>query len=186
MFPVSYKKALKKMLYYNKGKHIAEQPETAQPSGGPSETHDVLSIEEGGQLDLPTLPSSYFESQKGIGESIDRAETFSPTSMARFQKWVKGTEISLAQAELQQQSYHNVHTRIQEAAKRKSKSRRVNQKGGVITVENARLRQQEKAEQEKAAAIKRAQKHIETSLNKAKAALNRRGISAGKAEKQKR
>jgi len=68
MFPVSYKKALKKMHYYNKGKHIAEQPETAQPSGGASETHDIPSIEEGGQLDLPTLPSSYFESQKGIGE----------------------------------------------------------------------------------------------------------------------
>jgi len=95
--------------YYNKGNHIAEQPETAQPSGGASETHDVPSIEEGGQLDIPTLPSSYCESQKGIGEWIDRAETFSPTSRARFQKWAKGTEILLAQAELQQQSYHNVH-----------------------------------------------------------------------------
>jgi len=68
MFPVSYNKALKKIHYYNKGKHIAEYPETAQPSAGASETHDVPSIEECGQLDLPTLPSSYFESQKGIGE----------------------------------------------------------------------------------------------------------------------
>jgi len=57
------------------------------------------------------------------------------------------------------------------------------QKGGMITVENARLRQQEKAEKEKAAAIKRVQKHIQTAVNKAKAALNRCGISARKAEK---
>jgi len=48
MFPVSYQKDLKKMRYYNKGKHIAEQLETTQPSGGASETHDVPSIEEGG------------------------------------------------------------------------------------------------------------------------------------------
>jgi len=60
------------------------------------------------------------------------------------------------------------------------------QKGGVITVENARLRQQEKAEKEKAAAIKRAQKHIQTVVNKAKAALNRRSITARKAEKQRK
>jgi len=60
------------------------------------------------------------------------------------------------------------------------------QKGGVITVENARLRQQEKAEKEKAAAIKRAQKHIQTAVNKAKAALNYRSISARKAEKQRK
>jgi len=56
----------------------------------------------------------------------------------------------------------------------------------VITVEAARLRQQAKAEKEKAAALKKAQKSIQIAINKAKASLNRCGINARKAEKERR
>jgi len=93
MFPVSYKKALKKMCYYNKGNLAGTQPGPSNTAGPASETYDTLSVEEGGELDHPTLPSSYFECQKGMGEWIEHAETFSPTSRARFQQWVKGTQI---------------------------------------------------------------------------------------------
>jgi len=55
----------------------------------------------------------------------------------------------------------------------------------VITVEAARLRQQEKAEKEKAAALKN-QKSIQIPVNKAKATLNRRGINAPKAAKERK
>jgi len=133
MFPVSYKIALKKMRHYNKGNLAGTQPGPSNTAGQASETYDTPSVDEDGELDLPTLTSSYFECQKGIGEWIEHAETFSPTSRARFQQWAKGTQISLAQAELQQQSYHDVQARILEEARRKSKSRRVIQKGGVVT-----------------------------------------------------
>jgi len=79
-----------------------------------------------------------------------------------------------------------VQTRIAEAAQPKSKSSRVIQKGAVITVESARLRKKEKEEKEKALAIKKAQKNIQIAINKAKASLNRRGIAARKAEKERK
>ncbi|RPA95960.1 hypothetical protein L873DRAFT_1845620 [Choiromyces venosus 120613-1] len=183
MFPVSYKMALKKMHHYNKRKPVRAQSGMAMTSESTSNTLGGPSVEEGGDLELPTLPSTYFECQKGIGEWIDHAESFSPTSNTRFQQWAKGTQISLAQAELQQQTYQNVQLQIQEKEKGRSKSRQVVQKGGVITVEAARLKQQEKAEKEKATAIKKAQKNIQIAVNKAKASLNCRGIAARKAEK---
>ena len=57
---------------------------------------------------------------------------------------------------------------------------------GVITVEAARLREQEKAAKEKAATLKKAQKSIQIAVNKAKASLNRRGINARKTEKERK
>ena len=143
-------------------------------------------LEEDGELDIPVLPSTYFECQKGIGEGVDRAETFSPSYKYRFQQWAKGTEICLAEAQLQQESYRTVPARIQEAEKCKNNSRRVIQKGGAITVEGARLRMKEKEEKLKADAIKKAHKNIQVAMNTAKAALNRHGIDARKAEKERK
>ena len=60
------------------------------------------------------------------------------------------------------------------------------QKGSVIRVESARLRKQEKEEKEMALANKKAQKNIQIAINKAKASLNRRGIAARKAEKERK
>ncbi|RPB06190.1 hypothetical protein L873DRAFT_1851141 [Choiromyces venosus 120613-1] len=186
MFPVSYKIALKKMHHYNKPKPVGAQSGMAMTSESTSNTLGGPSVEEGSDLELPTLPSTYFECQKGIGEWIDHAESFSPTSNTRFQQWTKGTQISLAQAELQQQTYQNVQLQIQEKVKQRSKSRWVVQKGDVITVEAARLKQQEKAEKEKAMAIKKAQKNIQIAVNKAKTSLNCHGIAARKAEKARK
>ncbi|RPA95172.1 hypothetical protein L873DRAFT_1846183 [Choiromyces venosus 120613-1] len=146
MFPVSYKMALKKMRHYNKRKPVGAQSGMAMTSESTSNTLGGPSVEEGGDLELPILPSTYFECQKGIGECIDHAESFSSTS----------------------------------------NTRRVVQKGGVITVEAVRLKQQEKAEKEKATAIKKAQKNIQIAVNKAKASLNCHGIAAHKAEKARK
>ncbi|RPA94209.1 hypothetical protein L873DRAFT_1793115 [Choiromyces venosus 120613-1] len=104
----------------------------------------------------------------------------------RFQQWAKGIQISLVQAELQQQSYKNVQKRIQEEAKHKSKSRSIIQKGGVITIEAARCRPQEKAEKEKAAAIKKPERSILIAVTKVKASLNRHGINTCKAERERK
>jgi len=145
------------------------------------------SIDESEELELPTLPSTYFECQKGIGEWIEKAETFSPNSKGKFQQWAKATEICLAEAQLQQDSYHSVQARIREEEKRcKTKSRRVIQKGGVITVEAARLRKNENDQKQKLTAIKKAQKDIQVAINKAKAALNRHGIDARKSAKERK
>ena len=186
MFPVSFKAGLKKMRHYNKGKGPEVAATNSPNSNGDPGTQSAISVEEGGELELPVLPSTYFECQRGMGEWVDRAEAFSPSSKDRFKQWAKDTQVYLAQAELQQESYQNVQTRIAEAAQRKSKSRRVIQKGGVITVESARLRKKEKEEKEKALAIKKAQKNIQIAINKAKASLNRRGIAARKAEKERK
>ncbi|RPA97179.1 hypothetical protein L873DRAFT_1920878 [Choiromyces venosus 120613-1] len=177
---------LKKMRHYNKGKHVGKQSDTARQLAETSNPQDVPSVEEGGDLKLPTIPSTYFECQKGLGEWIDHVETFSLTSKVRFQQWAKGTQISLAQAELQQQSYNNVQTRIQEEAKHKSKSRRVIQKGSVITIKAVRYRQLEKAEKEKAAAIKKTRRSIQIAVNKAKASPNHCGINAHEAGEERK
>ena len=157
----------------------------SQSNGNSEET--PASIDESEELELPTLPSTYFECQKGIGEWIEKAETFSPNSKGKFQQWAKATEICLAEAQLQQDSYHSVQARIREEEKRcKTKSRRVIQKGGVITVEAARLRKNEKDQKQKLTAIKKAQKDIQVAINKAKAALNRHGIDARKSAKERK
>ena len=187
MFPASYKSALKKMRHYNAKKKAMQHPvSTLTTSTMSGEASTAPSMEEDGELDLPVLPSTYFECQKGIGEWVDRAETFSPSSKNRFQQWAKGTEICLAEAQLQPESYRTVQARIQEAEKRKNHSCCVIQKGGAINVEGARLRMKEKKEKLKADAIKKARKNIQVAMNKAKAALNRHGIDARKAEKERK
>ncbi|RPA94015.1 hypothetical protein L873DRAFT_1940985 [Choiromyces venosus 120613-1] len=85
MFPVSYKMALKTMRHYNKRKPVGAQSGIAMTSESTSNTLGGPSVKEGGDLELPTLPSTYFECQKGIGEWIDHAESFSPTSNTWFQ-----------------------------------------------------------------------------------------------------
>jgi len=80
-----------------------------------------------------------------MGQWIDKAKTFSRKSKVKFQQWAEGTQICLAEAQLQQASYRAVQSRIQEEEKRrKTKSRRVIQKGGIITAADARLRKKEK------------------------------------------
>lgn len=143
-------------------------------------------MDEEDDLELPILPSTYFDCQKGMGEWVDKAETFSPSSKARFQQWAKGTEICLAEGQLQAETYRTIQSRIQEQEKRKVKSRRSIQKGGLLTVEQARQKKKEQDEKEKATAIKRAQKNIQIAVNKAKGVLHRRGVDARKAEKEQK
>jgi len=125
-------------------------------------------------LELPKLPGTYFNCQRGLGEWVDWAENFCPSSKIRFQQGAKEAQVCLAQAELQQETYQNIQTRIQEGKRRKSKSRRVIQKGGIITVEAARQTKKEKEDKAKEVAIKKARKNIQIAVNKAKTALNRR------------
>ena len=193
MFPVSFKRALKKMRHYNARRDLKKAsglPTSAMASGlqsNISEGATIISTDEDDELELPVLPSTYFECQKGMGEWIDKAETFSPKSKAKFQQWAEGTQICLAEAQLQQESYRAVQSRIKEEDKRrKTKSRRVIQKGGIITAADARLRKNEKDQKQKLAAIKKARKDIQIAVNKAKAALHRGGVDARKAEKERK
>jgi len=142
MFPVSFKRALKKMRHYNARRDLKKAsglPTSAMASGSQSNISEgatIISTDEDDELELPVLPSTYFECQKGMGEWIDKAETFSPKSKAKFQQWAEGTQICLAEAQLQQESYRAVQSRIQEEEKRrKTKSRRVIQKGGIILLQ---------------------------------------------------
>ena len=146
----------------------------------------IIFADEGGELELPVLPSTYFECQRGMGEWIDKAETFSPSSKARFQQWAKGTQICLAEGQLQEESYRAIQSKIQEQEKRKTKSRRSIQAGGMISVEGARKKRAEKDLKEKTAAIKKARKDIQVAVNKAMAALHRRGVDARKAERERK
>ncbi|RPA89562.1 hypothetical protein L873DRAFT_1849237 [Choiromyces venosus 120613-1] len=108
MFPVSYKGALKKMCYYN-AKRDGKTKSALNPTIGLNthtstnhlHTSSTDNMQEDDELELPVLPSTYFECQKGIREWIDKVETFSLTSKVKFQQWAKGTEIVLAEAQLQ-------------------------------------------------------------------------------------
>ena len=193
MFPVSFKRALKKMRHYNARRDLKKAsglPTSVMASGSQSNISEgatIISTDEDDELELPVLPSTYFECQKGMGEWIDKAETFSPKSKAKFQQWAEGTQTCLAEAQLQQESYRAVQSQIQEEEKRrKTKSRQVIQKGGIITAADARLRKKEKDQKQKLAAIKKARKDIQIAVNKAKAALHRCGVDARKAEKERK
>jgi len=94
MFPVAYKVALKKMRYYNARRDLRtgtdlpiSERSCSQSNGNAEATPASIDVSE--ELELPTLPSTYFECQKGIGEWIDKAETFSPNSKGKFQQWAK-------------------------------------------------------------------------------------------------
>ena len=191
MFPVSFKGALKKMCHYNARRDLktASGMTVSEGSSSQSNENEGVATDESQEFELPMLPSIYFECQKGMGEWIDKAEVFSPNSKDRFQQWAKGTQICLAEAQLQQDAYRAVQARIREKEqRRKTKSRWVIQTGGMITVEGARQRKNEKNQKQKVAAIKKAQKNIQVAVNKEKAALNRRGlgVKARKAERERK
>ena len=185
MFPVSFNSALKKMRYYNnKAIGTTKQPTTAMSNPEAGSSQSIVPLEEEGDIEIVKTPSTYIECQKGMVEWIDRAETFSSTSKECFQQWAKRTEVCLAKAQLEEETYHNIQTRIDEAEKHKAKSRCVIQKGGVLTIEEARRKQHEKEVKQRLAAVKRARKSIHVAVNKAKTALNRLGIDARKAERE--
>jgi len=144
MFPVSFKQRLRKMRHYNQGKGPEVAATNSAKSNGNPGTQSAISVAEGGELELPVLPSTYFECQREMSEWVDQAEAFSTSSKDRFKQWTKDKQVYLAQPEHQQESYQNRQTRIVEAAQQKSKSTRVIQKGSFITVESARLRKKEK------------------------------------------
>jgi len=107
MFTVSFKKAVKKMRQYNtmEGKRVATLLYNAGDNQEAREVYSALSVEDDGDIELPILPSSYFKSQKCLDDWVERAETFSRTSKMRFHQWAKETQVSLAQNELQQDTY---------------------------------------------------------------------------------
>ncbi|RPA96090.1 hypothetical protein L873DRAFT_1695567, partial [Choiromyces venosus 120613-1] len=111
MFPVSNKVALKKMWYYNnKAKHTIGEPVSLRNSSEAASSQHKVSVEHDGDLELPTPSSSYFESQKGLAEWVDKAQTFSPSSKAWFKKWAEGTQVLLAQAQLQEETFLSIQT----------------------------------------------------------------------------
>ena len=78
MFPVAFKKALKKMRHYNARSNLKTisgastlSSSDPDPSILVNSTETEVSIEEGGELELPVLPSTNFECQRGMGEWID-------------------------------------------------------------------------------------------------------------------
>ncbi|RPB03601.1 hypothetical protein L873DRAFT_1860737 [Choiromyces venosus 120613-1] len=89
-------------------------------------------------------------------------------------------------AQLQEETYNNIHKRIRTEETCKRNSRHVIQKGGVLTVQEARMQKNEKEEKKKQTTIKKATKDIKVAINKAKAALNWHGIDAQKAEKERK
>ncbi|RPA94214.1 hypothetical protein L873DRAFT_1939931 [Choiromyces venosus 120613-1] len=140
MFPVSYKNAIKKMRYYNNKMTIVSGRE---PHGG--DNHEVHELGHGSQAitaedtvsDLSHLPSTYFESQAGIQEWVDRAAIFSPKAKDQFKQWAQGTQVLLAKAQLQEETYNNIHERIRTEETCKRNSHCIIQKAGVLTVQEA-------------------------------------------------
>jgi len=68
MFPVSFKVGLLKMRHYNKGNGLEVAASNSPNSNGDPRTQSAISVEEGGELELPVLPSRYFECQRGMSE----------------------------------------------------------------------------------------------------------------------
>jgi len=57
-------------------------------------------VEDNGDIEVSIVPSSYFESQKGLDEWIECAETVSLASKIQFLQSAEETQVLLAQAEL--------------------------------------------------------------------------------------
>jgi len=94
MYPVAYKAAVKKMHHYNAHRELKKTASMPATKGSSSQSNAneevaICSMDTGEELEFPTLPRTNFKCQKGIGEWIDKAETFSSTSKAKFQQWTK-------------------------------------------------------------------------------------------------
>ncbi|RPA94217.1 hypothetical protein L873DRAFT_1793123 [Choiromyces venosus 120613-1] len=73
MFSVAFKKALKKMRYYNHKtptNRVLEEPIGSASSSGAIESQVDASVDEGRELELPTLPSTYFNCQKDLSQAL--------------------------------------------------------------------------------------------------------------------
>jgi hypothetical protein len=71
-------------------------------------------------------------------------------------------------------------------SKARTRNRRSINSGGPIDVETARKKKGEKERKEKNEAIRKARKAIESDIRKSKNALNRRGVEARKAERERK
>jgi hypothetical protein len=95
---------------------------------------------------------------------------------------MKATKVQLHKAHLTSHDHQSLQTKLYEELKRKTTSRRSIHKGGRVKVSVAREKKRVRDEKEKEDAIHRAEKKIKVLVNKAKKALNTRGVIARKQE----
>lgn len=165
IWPINCKAALKKMKVYSK-----PELETA--------------------LELPTIPSTpatFSQSELGLRRWTERVpDLLSSPSRKDFRSWAKGTEEILVGGDLKDLEHNILVQRVEEQNKKKTTSRQVVQKGGALTVvearEKIRVKEQKKAE----VATKRAARASLLEANAAKKALHRAGIDARKAERERK
>lgn len=163
IWPVSCKTALKKMRSYSKAQKIEN-------------------------TSTPQLPGkSYFHCEKGLEEWEERIPTLlSSPSRNRFHEWSSETKTHLNKAQLKELEASMIYKRLQESQKSRVRSRKSLNPGGPLTVEDAREKIRVKELKEKNEAIRRAEKAIQDSIRKAQNVLNRQGIDARKAERERK
>ena len=115
IWPISYKKAIKKMRKYTSPK----------APGTPNENELPL---------LPSTPKTLWDSEKSIEEWNNRIpESLSSPSAQRYKKCVKGIKINLARASLREVEYKILQQQLNEQCKQKLTSRKSLQTGGELT-----------------------------------------------------
>src|ERR1700722_16877935 len=90
------------------------------------------------EVKLPTTPKTFAHAEIGLREWTDRIpDLLSSPSIRRFNSFVKGTSEVLASGYLKEWEYKILSDRVAEQQKKKKRSRRVIQKGGVLHVGEA-------------------------------------------------
>jgi len=110
MFLASFKGTLKKICYCNRKQNLKTQSVSLPTKLTSSNTDEIDGLSaispEDEELELPLLPITYFECQRGMRKWINKVKGFSHNSKGKLQQWTKATQICLAEVQLQQDFYH--------------------------------------------------------------------------------
>ena len=177
MWPVSFKAAKKKMREYS-NKNLKRK------------------LSEEGQLDddandLPILPQhlprTYQECSKAFNEWEFRVpHEFSSPSRKRYKLAIAASKIHLGRASLQQQDHRAIQNRLFQEQRARATNRKSLNYGGPLDIEKARATKRAKEQRRRDEAIRKAKKAIDDFVKKAKKDLNRRGVDARRAERERK
>jgi len=133
------------------------------------------------------LPRTYQVCNKALNEwELRVPQAFSSPSRKRYKSAITASKIHLGRAALQQQDHRVIQSRLFEEQRARATNRKSLNYGGSLDIETARETKRAKQQKKTDEAIRKARKKIEDATRKATKDLNRRGIDARRAERERK
>jgi hypothetical protein len=173
MWPVSAKAGIRKMRAYGKKKRSVDEVEAEA-----QEEAELPKLP-------PTRPDEIWNTASTIRALEDRDPTkFSDNSVQVYHETLKSVSVQLQKGLLVTMEYQALQTKVLSEYNRKAKSRKSTHKGGAsVPISQLRTEIKVKEKEDKAEALRKAEKKLSQAINRAKNELKQEGIKARKAEK---